>query len=81
MSAYHHLNVDLEYVLVAMLALRIVNCPILKFINYCRLCNTEDRFVHSNTLPYAELQFLACMYNLETLFYIDIQCFDAHNAL
>ena len=71
----------LEYTLVAMFALSTVNCPTLKVINYCELSNTQDRFLHSNTLPYVELQFLACMYNLETLFYIDIQCFVACNAL
>ena len=49
----------LEYAFVAILALSIVNCPILKIINYCELYNTQDSFVHSNTLPYAEMQFLA----------------------
>ena len=67
----------LKYALVAMLALSTVNSPILKIINYCELCNTQDSFVHNNTLPYAELQFLACMYDLKSLFYIDIQCFVA----
>ena len=60
-----------------MLALSAFNCPILKIINYYELCNTQDSFVHNNTLPYAELQFLACMYDVKTLFYIDIQCFVA----
>ena len=64
-----------------MLALNTVNCPILKIINYCELCNIEDSFVHNNTLPYAELQFSACMYDLKILFYIDIQCFVALDAL
>ena len=51
----------LEYALVAMFALSPVNCPILKIINYCELYNTQDSRVHSNTVPYAELQFLgAC---------------------
>ena len=36
-----------------MLALSTVNCPILKIIKYCELCNTQDNFAHSNTLPYA----------------------------
>ena len=71
----------LEYTFAAILALSIANCPILKIINYCELYNTQDSFVHSNTLPYAELQFLAYMYDLKTLFYIDIQCFVAPNAL
>ena len=64
-----------------MLALSTVNCPILKIINYCELYNPQDNFVYSNTLPYAELQFLAYMYDLKTLFYIDIECFVAPNAL
>ena len=72
---------NLEYACAAMLALSTVNCPILKIIHYCELCNTQNSFVHSNTLPYAELRFLACMYNLKTLFYIDIQGFVARNAL
>ena len=71
----------LEYAFVAMLALSIVNCAILKITNYCELCKTQDSFVHSNIRPYAELQFLACMYDLKTLSYIDIQCFVAYNAL
>ena len=57
-----------------MLALSTVNCAIFKIINHCELCNTQDNFAHNNTLPYAELQFLACMYDLKTPFYIDIQC-------
>ena len=63
----------LEYTFAAILVLSTVSCPILKIINYCELYNTQDNFVYSNTLPYAELQFLAYMYDLETLFYIDIQ--------
>ena len=71
----------LDYVLVAMLALSTANIPILNIINYCKLCDTQDCFVCNNTFSYAELQFLACMYDFKTLFYIDIQCFVAHNAL
>ena len=71
----------LVYALVAMLALSTANCPILNIINYYTSCNTQDRFVRNNTLSYAELQFLACMYDLKTLFYIDVQCFIARNSL
>ena len=62
----------LEYTFAAIFVLSTVSCPILKIINYCELYNTQDSFVYSNTLPYAELQFLAYMYDLKTLFYIDI---------
>ena len=71
----------LEYTFAAILVLSTVSCPILKIINYCELYNTQDSFVYSNTLSYAELQFLAYMYDLKTLFSIDIQCFVARNAL
>ena len=71
----------LEYTFAAILVLSTVSCPILKVINYCELYNTQDSFVYSNTLLYAELHFFAYMYDLKTLFYIDIQCFVAPNAL
>ena len=58
----------LEYTFAAILVLSTVSCPILKIIKYCELYNTQDNFVYSNTLPYAELQFLAYMYDLKTLF-------------
>ena len=70
---YHHLNTVLEYALVSMLALNNFNCEILKIINYCKLCNTQNRFVPSNTLPYAELQLLVCMNDFGTLSYAELQ--------
>ena len=71
----------LEHAFAAMLALSTVNCPILKVINYCELYNTQAALYTVILLTYAELQFLACMYDLKTLLYIDIQCFAAPNAL